>query len=123
LAGEMEQAHIYVQPSRTAPDGDSEGGAPTALLEAQASGLPVVATRHADIPYVVREHDTALLSGEGDAAGLAANIVTLARDPSRWGPMGRAGRAFVEQHHDIGRLAKDLEVFYATLAETGRIVG
>lgn len=118
---ELDRAHIYVQPSLTAGDGDSEGGAPTTLLEAQASGLPVLATRHADIPEIVHEGDSALLSDEGDVGGLAANLSLLASEPGRWASMGLAGRALVETRHEVRRLATDLEVLYATLAETGRL--
>src|SRR5262249_51815879 len=50
---EMDQAHVLAVPSVTSPDGDSEGGAPTILLEAQAAGLPVLGSTHADIPFVV----------------------------------------------------------------------
>jgi colanic acid/amylovoran biosynthesis glycosyltransferase len=118
---ELDRAHIYIQPSVTAPDGDTEGGAPTTLLEAQACGLPVVTTRHADIPEIVREGDSALLSDEGDIGGLAANISLLASDSRRWATMGRAGRAHVEARHDVRSLATDLEILYATLAETGKL--
>ena len=117
----LDRAHVFVQPSLTAPDGDSEGGAPTTLLEAQACGLPVLTTRHADIPEVVREDDSALLSEEEDVGGLAANISLLASGPERWASMGRAGRAHVEARHDVRRLATDLEILYATLAETGKL--
>jgi colanic acid/amylovoran biosynthesis glycosyltransferase len=53
----LAQADVGLQPSRTASDGDTEGGAPTVLLEMQAAGMPVVATRHADIPFVVAASD------------------------------------------------------------------
>jgi colanic acid/amylovoran/stewartan biosynthesis glycosyltransferase WcaL/AmsK/CpsK len=118
---ELDRAHLYLQPSVTAPDGDSEGGAPTTLLEAQACGLPVITTRHADIPGIVREGDSALLSDEGDVGSLAANISLAASSSDRWGSMGRAGRAHVETRHDVRRLATELEILYATLAETGRL--
>jgi colanic acid/amylovoran biosynthesis glycosyltransferase len=113
---ELGRAHLYVQPSQRAPDGDSEGGAPTALLEAQAAGLPILTTRHDDIPYVVGDGASALVSDEGDAAGLAANLLRLAAEPARWEPMGRAGRAHVEARHDVRALAADLERLYATRA-------
>ncbi|HET6373355.1 MAG TPA: glycosyltransferase [Candidatus Polarisedimenticolia bacterium] len=109
---ELDEADLYVQPSRTAEDGDTEGGAPTTILEAQASGLPILATRHADIPHIVREGESALLSEEADAPGLAANISRLAADPALWARMGRAGRAHVEAAHDARRLAHELESFY-----------
>jgi len=118
---ELDRAHLYVQPSMTAPDGDSEGGAPTTLLEAQACGLPILTTRHADIPGIVAEEDSAILADEGDVPGFAANLSVLASSPGRWGSMGRAGRARMEARHDVRRLATHLEVLYATLAETGRL--
>ncbi len=117
---ELARAHLYLQPSMKASDGDSEGGAPTALLEAQASGLPILTTRHDDIPHVVSEGDSALLSDEGDVGGLAANMASLAADPARWASMGRAGRAHIEARHDVRRLAADLEILYARTAQGAR---
>lgn len=113
---ELENAHLYMQPSRRAPDGDSEGGAPTSLLEAQASGLPILATRHDDIPEVVREGESALLSDEEDVPGLAANMISLASDPARWPSMGIAGKAHVDARHDVKKLAADLEALYMKAA-------
>jgi colanic acid/amylovoran biosynthesis glycosyltransferase len=115
---EMERAHIYVQPSRRADDGDSEGGAPTALLEAQACGLPVLSTRHADIPEIVSPDRSALLVPEGDDDALAQGMIDLLARPERWPAMGRAGRGHVEEHHDVHRRAAELEILYARLAET-----
>ena len=117
---EMDRAHLFLAPSRTAPDGDSEGGAPTTLLEAQACGLPILATRHADIPRIVKENDSALLCDEQDAGALGANIALLAANPSRWPSMGRAGRAHVEAEHDIRKLVTQMEILYATAAENRR---
>ena len=45
VIAELERANVFVQPSVTASNGDTEGGAPTILLEAQAVGVPLVATR------------------------------------------------------------------------------
>ncbi len=55
---------ILLQPSVTGSDGDTEGGAPVSVIEGMAAGLPVVATRHADIPNVVVEGKNALLADE-----------------------------------------------------------
>ena len=52
--------------ARPRTDGDSEGGAPTILLEAQAIGTPIVTTRHADIPNVVPEGPGVYLCDEHD---------------------------------------------------------
>ena len=113
---ELDEAHLFVQPSVTAEDGDSEGGAPTTLLEAQACGVPVLATHHADIPNVVVEGESALLSAERDVDGLAANLLTLAKDPERWAGMGVAGRSHVECFHDAALEVRRLESLYCELA-------
>ncbi|MFH1175868.1 MAG: glycosyltransferase [Acidobacteriota bacterium] len=113
---EMERADIFLQPSATAADGDSEGGAPTTILEAQALGLPVVATRHADIPNVVAPGESALLGPEHDVDALADNILVLLQHQESWAAMGRAGRRFVETHHDVASEIPRLEARYAELA-------
>jgi colanic acid/amylovoran biosynthesis glycosyltransferase len=112
---ELAAADILLAPSRTASDGDSEGGAPTILLEAQAAGLPVVATTHADIPYVVVAGKSGLLAPEGDPAALAECLRSLLETPERWAEMGRAGRRHVEQEHDVRTTAAGLEETYFAL--------
>jgi colanic acid/amylovoran biosynthesis glycosyltransferase len=113
---ELRSADLLVQPSRTAADGDTEGGAPTILLEAQAAGLPVLSTRHADIPEVVAEGKSALLVPEGNWEMLADHLTTLCREPERWAEMGRVGRAHVAEAHDIRAEARRLEDLYLELA-------
>jgi colanic acid/amylovoran biosynthesis glycosyltransferase len=113
---ELAWADLLMQPSRTAADGDTEGGAPTILLEAQAAGLPVLSTRHADIPEVVVEGKSALLAPEGDWRAQAENLILLCREPERWQEMGRAGRRHVAEAHDIQAEARRLEELYFELA-------
>lgn len=110
-AGVLRQAHVFVHPSRTAHNGDSEGGAPTALLEAQALGLPVIASDHADIPFVVAG-DAALLAPEGDAEAVAAHMRHLLNHPEEWPARARAGRAAIERRHDPVCLGERLEAIY-----------
>ena len=47
------QHQVFLSPSVTASDGDTEGGSPVAIIEMQASGMPVIATTHCDIPSVI----------------------------------------------------------------------
>ena len=74
------------------------------LLEAQATGLPVVATRVGGVPEMVREGRSAVLVSPGDAEALTAALQGLLDRPETWGPMGREGRAHVEAQHDLERL-------------------
>ena len=105
------RAHVCMQPSRTAADGDSEGGAPTVILEMQASGMPVVATRHADIPFVVARPDE--LVEEEDADGLAERLVELAGlSAEEWRARAVAARALMEREHDARRQAARVEQLY-----------
>ena len=113
---------LLLQPSRVAPDGDAEGGAPTVILEAQASGLPVIATDHDDIPFVTAQgvsggegpaRASAWLAPQGDADALAARLRQAAAEASWWGDMGRAGRAKVEADHHVAHAIDALENTYA----------
>jgi colanic acid/amylovoran biosynthesis glycosyltransferase len=84
-----------------AKDGDSEGGAPVCLIEAQAMGLPIVATTHCDIPEITRPEVSAFLAPERDAAAFAARLDQLLEHPEQWAEMGRAGRLHVETEFNI----------------------
>jgi colanic acid/amylovoran biosynthesis glycosyltransferase len=112
---EMKKADIYIHPSITAADGDMEGGAPTTILEAQALGLPVLSSYHADIPNIVVPGKSALLTQEKDWRGLADNISFLIKNQDEWAKMGLTGREFVAQYHDIKREAAKLEEKYLSL--------
>lgn len=110
----MHRADVGLQPSRTAPDGDTEGGAPTALLEMQATGLPVVSTRHADIPFVVA--DDAALADEEDVDGLTRALVRAGRlEDDERRTLAAAGRRFVEEHHAGARVGATLADHYDTV--------
>jgi colanic acid/amylovoran biosynthesis glycosyltransferase len=91
VAQELRSARAFVQHSLRAVNGDSEG-TPVAVMEAGASGLPIVATRHGGIPDVVVDGETGLLVDEGDAAGMGRAMLALAEDPARAARLGLAGR-------------------------------
>ena len=93
-------AHIYVQHSVVAPDGDEEG-LPVSITEALAAGLPVVSTRHSGIPEAVVDGVTGTLVNEKDTQGMAAAMVALARSPESWDRFGRAGRDLLESEFSV----------------------
>jgi colanic acid/amylovoran biosynthesis glycosyltransferase len=104
-----------IHPSRHTVDGDHEAS-PVALLEAQAVGLPVLATRHADLPLLVRDGQTGVLVEEGDAAALAEAICRFYHmAPAEYEGFSRRARAHVEQHFDVRCSAENLRALYASL--------
>jgi glycosyltransferase involved in cell wall biosynthesis len=108
VAALMQQSRAFVQHSVTTSDGDSEG-TPVAVLEAAASGLPVVSTDHAGISEAVVHGVTGLLVEEGDVEGMAREMLALAHDPQMAARMGAAGRRHVAERYahevSIPRLA------------------
>ena len=72
-----------------------------ALLEAQASGLPVVAGASAGVAGIVASLETGLLTPPGDAAAFAAAVRRLVLDPAARAAMGEAARDKVLRQHDL----------------------
>jgi glycosyltransferase involved in cell wall biosynthesis len=79
------------------------------LLEAQASGLPVVATRVGGVPEMIREGHSGLLVPAGDAQAMAGALQNLLACSDTWPTMGQEGRRHVEEHFDVDRLTSQLE--------------
>jgi colanic acid/amylovoran biosynthesis glycosyltransferase len=111
----MEEArrhHVFLSPSVTAQDGDTEGGAPVSLIEMSAAGLMIVSTTHCDIPGVVIHGRTGLLADEHDVDALAAHVRWLVANPSRWADMRAAARAHIEAEFDAVRQGARLAAIY-----------
>ena len=104
----MRQVRGFVQHSKVAPDGDSEGS-PVAVMEAQLSGLPVVATRHAGIPEVVLENQTGLLVDEGDESAMAQAMSLLLLDPDLASRLGDGGRRRIKERFTIEHHLRQVE--------------
>lgn len=96
----MHRSRAFVQHSVVTPDNDHEG-TPLAVLEAMASAVPVIATRHAGIADVVQHGARGLLCAEHDTDGMASNMVCMIDGPETAGRLGSAGRAYVEVHHRV----------------------
>lgn len=107
--------HLFLQPSITAQDGDTEGGAPVSIIEMLATGMPVVATTHCDIPEVMGPASTHLIAPENDAVELANCIRSLLNDPESWSSIAREGRKHVEHEYHLPRQASRLLAHYNEL--------
>jgi colanic acid/amylovoran biosynthesis glycosyltransferase len=115
LIRRLTAASVLIHPSVTATDGDSEGGAPTILLEAQAIGTPIVTTRHADIPTVCPAGPGVQLCAEHDVDGLGDALITVLTAGQR------SSAAHVTAHHEAGMAIARLERLYAGLADRGAL--
>ena len=96
----MREARAFVQHSLVADDGDSEG-TPVAVLEAGATGIPVVVTRHAGIAEAVIHGRTGYLVDERDVSAMSAYLKDLARDPELASTLGARARDHVSRHHSM----------------------
>jgi colanic acid/amylovoran biosynthesis glycosyltransferase len=109
----MQEAYdhqVFLSPSITARDGDTEGGAPVTILEMAASGMPVVSTRHCDIPQVLPPGTP--LADEGDVPGLVQRLYGLVENAGRWGRQLSATRDHVEQNFNAATQGKRLAEIY-----------
>jgi len=114
---ELRSCDIFIHPSVTARNGDSEGGAPTIILEAQANKIPVISSFHADIPYIAINRKAALLANERDVEGLTDNIRYLLKRPETWKTMGSYGRSHIEKYHNVTKEVSKLEMTYKRCSE------
>jgi glycosyltransferase involved in cell wall biosynthesis len=84
-------ADLFVLPAVHDRAGNVDG-LPNVILEAMASGLPVVASRISGIPLAVESGRQGLLVAERHVADLAESLARLAGDPQRLAAMGKAAR-------------------------------
>lgn len=107
IAEYLREARIFVQHSLRAKSGDSEG-TPNTILEASATGLPIVSTRHAGIKDAVIHGETGFLVEEGDWESMADYMIQLAQDPQLAGKMGRAARKHIEENYEMSKRVQTL---------------
>lgn len=105
------QAHLFLLTSVNIA-GDQEGQG-LALQEAQACGLPVIATRHGALPEGMQEGLSGWLVPERDESALAERLAFMFTHASDWPAMGQAGRRLVESRYDIRNLNQQLAATYA----------
>lgn len=112
VMAEARRHHVFLSPSVTAQDGDTEGGAPVSLIEMSASGMMVTSSTHCDIPGVILDGRTGFLAPERDVDALGANLRRIVAQPSAWAAMQRAGRAHIEAEFDARRQGERLAAIY-----------
>jgi glycosyltransferase involved in cell wall biosynthesis len=110
--------HIFIHPSETPPDENQEG-VPNSILEAMATGLPVIATRHGGIPEAVTENLNGFLSDERDIKSLGRSMVALANSPELYARFSAAARLAVAENFDQDLTIRELERIYEEVCNTG----
>jgi colanic acid/amylovoran biosynthesis glycosyltransferase len=111
------QSHVFVAPSVRAGDGDSEG-TPFVLQQMMATGMPVVATMHSDIPYIFGEHAHRLVL-ERDARAIADRIQFYAENPNAIATDGLLLREQIRDLFSIQSCAAHLSDLYDQVLGVG----
>lgn len=104
----MQAADLYVLPSQCE-------GLSNALLEAMASGLPVVATRVSGVTELIEETGAGLVVDVGDTLDLGRSLARLAGDPEQRTNMGRQARRTIENRFSINAVATSHAALYCQL--------
>ncbi len=121
IAQILDECHVFIAPSVTAEDGNQDAPVNT-LKEAMAMGIPVIGTFHGGIPELIQDGISGFLVPERDADAIAEKVTYLMEHPEIWPDMGKAGRAYVEQHYDMNKLNDELVEIYRQVINTGKFV-
>jgi glycosyltransferase involved in cell wall biosynthesis len=116
VARHLAAADVVVVPS-VRDDSGNVDGLPNVVLEALASGAPLVATTAGGIGAVVDDQRTGLLVPERDAAALTTALASLIDSPARRHAMGVAARADAIARFGWTRVAERFEAAYAAARE------
>lgn len=113
VVGELRQLDVLVHASTT---GEPFG---QVIVEGMAVGLPVVASRGGGVPEIITDGANGLLTPMGDAAGLAAALLSLLADPTLARRLGRAGYEHVRDRFRASRGARQVADIYQAILEKG----
>lgn len=116
LRARLYASHFFLHPSEHGADGNQEG-VPNSLLEAMATGAPVLSTNHGGIPEAVEHGVSGWLVAEGDHAALGQALVDLAADPLRLTAMADAAAKSVAENFALNTQVRQLEDYYQEAME------
>jgi len=107
----IREAHLFIHPSQTGTDGNREG-VPNAMLEAMATGMPVLATEHGGIPEAVEHGRSGLLVPEKDTARLTRETLKLLNTPGLYQELSTGARQAIESAFSQEAQSTELETLY-----------
>lgn len=105
LSRYYQESSVFIHPSEIEAFG-------IVLLEAMASGLPIVASRVGGIPEIVEDELNGLLFGRGDYRGLADRVITLLTNSEKASVLADAGKRVVEDRFKVKTMINDIEKAY-----------
>jgi colanic acid/amylovoran biosynthesis glycosyltransferase len=111
LREQYSQSHIFLHPSETTPSNDQEG-IPNAMLEAMATGLPVVATQHGGIPEAVTNGFDGLLVPERSPKLLAEALLSVLHNAELWATLSKNAATSVREHFGLPEQIRLLQSAY-----------
>jgi len=115
IVTELNRAHIFLLTPYTRDNGVQEG-IPNALMEAMATGLPVVSTYNGGISELVEDRIAGFLVPEKNVDMLVEKMAYLIEYPECWGSMGKAGSEQVNKKHNSDQAVNTLiDIFFSVL--------
>lgn len=105
----MQEASLFVQHSVTTPVNGDKEGTPVAVMEALASGLPVVSTKHAGIQEVITNGENGILVDEFDFRSMAAEMAELLSNKEKLQSISSAAVESVRNNLDIQNHTQKME--------------
>ena len=109
-------SHVFLHPSELTQSSDQEG-VPNSMLEAMASGLPVVATVHGGIPEAVTSGHDGLLVPEKSPEQLSEALIALLSDPQQLGSFSLNAADSVRSKFGFETQIANLEACYQNALE------
>ncbi len=111
------RSHIFVHPSETTSSGDREG-IPNSMLEAMATGLPVVSTYHSGIPEAVVHGASGYLAAEQDHKAVYDGLLKLTASSTHWHALSAEASRSVREKFELTRQIAVLEDCYTEALPT-----
>lgn len=112
----MQNCDIFILPSITSPNGDSEG-TPVVLMEASACGNPCITTLHSGNPEVVLHNKTGIVVSEGDVDGLMKCLKELILNKDLRKEFGLNARKHIQNEFNSSISSEKLKRIYKDILE------
>jgi glycosyltransferase involved in cell wall biosynthesis len=112
LIGRQEDMCAFYKSVDLIVSSSQQEGFPIAILEAMASGLPVVATSAGDVPCIVVQGETGIMVNPGDVGGLTQAMCYLLENPIARVSFGVAARERVAREFSVERMSTEYLALY-----------